>query len=477
MADEPNEVPRSEKDPIVPDIGSDKGDALVDAKRENEGTADPPSNHEDPTPDTSEESDDSSEISSNDDPVVNLPEPRYGTSLVSQSSEADSDHDSKHHGDDHYYDDYHHDEYHYDDEYHQTSTQVDSSAASVPGHQNQDYFESSEDEEENGEDYGGPIKGFLEHLEDLRWVLIKSLTAVMIAMIVCLVAADRVIEILKEPLLMSQSIRVKDKNYAHLFIGTNKLGSLEINTNKLGQLTVPTNSSFAVHIQPFQVGTNQVFGFNLSTNQLGTSFSAPTMQLKNYSPVEGFIVALQLALYGGIGLASPFVLFFIGDFVLPALKRKERSMLLKAVVIGAFLFALGVCFCYFMMLHVALYAAQNFSNWLSFGADEWRASSYIGFICKFMLGMGIGFELPVVILSLVKLNLVSYQQLAKGRPYWLVVNMVLSSMLTPPDPATMLLMALPLQILYEASVFIAWIWDRRDRKRLAAEEAEEAKES
>ena len=72
------------------------------------------------------------------------------------------------------------------------------------------------------------------------------------------------------------------------------------------------------------------------------------------------------------------------------------------------MFLLGMAFCYFLMLQVALGATVQFSNWLGFGADEWRAEDYISFVCKFMLGMGLGFEMPVVVLTLVKLGVVDY---------------------------------------------------------------------
>ena len=95
----------------------------------------------------------------------------------------------------------------------------------------------------------------------------------------------------------------------------------------------------------------------------------------------------------------------------------------------------------------------------------WDAGDYIGFVCKFMLGMGLGFELPVVILVLVKIGLLSYRTLAKARPYMIVINLVLGAVLTTPEVFTQVLMAVPLQVLFEISVWIAWYWERKERKR------------
>ena len=86
-----------------------------------------------------------------------------------------------------------------------------------------------------------------------------------------------------------------------------------------------------------------------------------------------------------------------------------------------------------------------------------------------MLGMGIGFQMPVVLLTLVRIGILSYSTLSKMRKYMIVINLVLGALLTTPEVITQVLMALPLQILYEISVWIAWYWERRDRKRAVRE--------
>jgi sec-independent protein translocase protein TatC len=82
-----------------------------------------------------------------------------------------------------------------------------------------------------------------------------------------------------------------------------------------------------------------------------------------------------------------------------------------------------------------------------------------------MLGMGIGFQMPVVLLTLVKIGVLNYTMLSKMRRYMIVINLVLGALLTTPEVITQIMMAIPLQILYEVSVWVAWYWERRDRKR------------
>ncbi|PYK62821.1 MAG: hypothetical protein DME21_05115 [Verrucomicrobia bacterium] len=97
----------------------------------------------------------------------------------------------------------------------------------------------------------------------------------------------------------------------------------------------------------------------------------------------------------------------------------------------------------------------------------WRAETYFSFVTKFMLGMGLGFELPVVLLALVKMGILDYQKLSAMRRYMVVINLILGALLTTPEVFTQVVMALVLQMLYEISVWIAWYWERREKKKEA----------
>jgi sec-independent protein translocase protein TatC len=326
------------------------------------------------------------------------------------------------------------------------------------------------DEDDEG---GGPVKSFLEHLEDLRWVILKSLIALILGMVVCLVAAKQTVQILTIPIdkanlrLAAMEAKKGGDYMVYLRMGTD-YARIPLETNNFGGFPLGTNRVWTMRMVPLQLGTNLVMALHSEPGAPPGEVGQSRGNLINLGPLEGFKVALQVAIFGGLGLASPFILAFIGGFVLPALKRKEKYYLLRALGLGSILFCMGVLFCYFVVIPIVLMAAVNFSHWLNFGADQWRASEYIGVVAKFMLGMGLGFELPIIILTLVKLDLLDYKKLNRYRPYWIVVNLILSSVLTPPDPISMLLMAVPLQVLYEVSVLIARIWHRRDAERDAA---------
>ncbi|MDP6794915.1 MAG: twin-arginine translocase subunit TatC [Verrucomicrobiota bacterium] len=392
------------------------------------------------------------------------------------------DHEAYHaHHDEHYH--HGHEEYQGDShDEHATTTPVPFGGSSDGGDDN-----GPTDIDENGEEYGGPVKSFLEHMEDLRWTLIRCVASVFVAMVVCLAGAPYLVEILAWPLTKARqsltenqktSLLKEQKSEIIVRLTEKETFRVPIQTDLLDdareQLAL-TNSSVMLSFQLapvvrdgklqllLQPDTNAVAGDDISPR------AGP--ELKAMGPLSGFLVALKLAFYGGIMLSSPFILFFIGQFTIPALRKKEKKYLIRAVIVGGFLFFSGVAFCYFLVMQIALSTSALFANWLTFGADVWRAEEYINFVCKFMLGMGIAFELPVVILLLVKVGVLDYKKLSAFRMYWVVINLVLASILTPPDLVTQILMALPMQFFYECSVIIAWIWYRRDRKKEAAEAA------
>jgi sec-independent protein translocase protein TatC len=257
-----------------------------------------------------------------------------------------------------------------------------------------------------------------------------------------------------------------------VFFGTNQVGVYPLTPQQQAGLELGTNRFQAVVVEPVLNGTNHVLSWRLDDNpEHAQRAQHGGINLIILGPADGFFVAFQVAMYAGIVLASPFIFYFVAAFVFPALRMKERKYVYRGLGFGVGLFLTGVAFCYFALMPLALAASQRYSQWLGFGAFQWKADDYISFVCKFMLGMGLGFEMPVIILTLVKIGVLNYRILAKGRKYMIVINLILGAVLTTPEVITQVIMALPLQVLYEISVWIAWYWERRDKKREALAEA------
>lgn len=324
------------------------------------------------------------------------------------------------------------------------------------------------------EEEGGPVKTFLEHLEDLRWVLIKSLVALGVAFVVCLIAGDHVVAVLTRPLKKARIHYPNSVQVVTFRFGTNRLGVYQLPPDQQAALGLGTNKFVTLHLEPVALGTNLVFALRADSQPSGAEAEHLTVPIESFSPAGAFIVAVQVAAYASVIIASPFVLYFLAAFVFPALKFKERKYVYRGLFYALGLFLVGVAFCYFVLMPIALTASVKYTEWLGFSVNRWRAEDYISFVSKFMLGMGLGFEMPVVLLVLVKIGILSHGTLVKGRRYVIVISFILGALLTTPEIITQVLMALPLLVLYEITIWIAWYWERQEKKRLAAEQVAEA---
>ena len=386
------------------------------------------------------------------------------------------EYDEHHHGDHH--EDYHYHDHHYDDPQHSAYRRAAAATAAASGPLDQRNIPDYEPElDDEGNPYGGPVKPFLDHLEDLRWVILKCVIALLISMLGCMMGAKHLVGVLMYPLKQAEQLGLSKRTDIPLMIGQRTVGRLDFTT--FDSLNVDTNAAVfknknsRFQLVPVESGTNMVLALQpfipKQSKGIATSFDEIMVDVKNYGPLEVIWLCLQLALYGGLVIGAPFIIFFIAEFVLPALKVSEKKFLYKVAGVCSLLFMLGVAFCYFLIVQVALKASVEFSHWLGFGADEWRASDYLSFVVKFLLVMGAAFELPVVLLTIVKIGLLNYKQLSEFRHYFIVGMLVVSAVITPSgDPFTMVLVAVPLWILYEICVIIARVWYRQ-------EQAEEAK--
>jgi sec-independent protein translocase protein TatC len=323
---------------------------------------------------------------------------------------------------------------------------------------------------EHEEEGGGPIKSFLEHLEDLRWTLLKCAIAITLGVLASLSASPYIVKFLTWPLVLAQKMKTTDEPRVVLTLGTNVLSRMRaVDFPVLG---APTNQDVYFRVAPIEIGTNRVLAVVPDPNPPEVATFAMQVDLKTLGPAEAFSVAIKIGFYGGFAISAPFVLMFLGQFILPALHVHEKRFVYKAAGFGTLLFFMGVAFCYLLLLVVTLSATVTFSNWLGFSANEWQATEYISFTCWFMIGMGIAFELPLVLLTLVKVGILDAQRLSAFRMYWVVVGLVISGFVTPDgNPMTMLLMFLPLHVLYEISVLIAKFWERKEARLKSSQDS------
>lgn len=177
------------------------------------------------------------------------------------------------------------------------------------------------------------------------------------------------------------------------------------------------------------------------------------------SPAEPFLLTLKVAFALGCLLASPVVIYQIWAFLSPALYEREKRMIIPALGAGVVLFLAGAAACYNWLLPAALKVLLGFQR-----ADlsaMITIDRYFGMAVPFVVGCGLIAELPLVVTILAALGIVTPQFLARQRRYAIVIAAFLAAILTPPDAVSMILMLLPLLLLYEISIWCAWVASRR----------------
>jgi sec-independent protein translocase protein TatC len=262
---------------------------------------------------------------------------------------------------------------------------------------------------------------FLEHLEELRWHVIRSLVAVVIFTIVAFIMAPWVFEN-----IIFAPARVDFPTFKWLC--------------KLGDLVGSEN--LCVKDIPFKVQSRNMTG----------QFTMHIM--------SSFIL--------GLVVAFPYVVWEVWRFIKPGLQIKERKYSRGAVAAVSFLFFCGVFFGYYIIVPWMVYFLANYSI-SDMIVNEFDITSYVSTVVMLVLGTGLLFQLPVVIYFLTKIGIVTPEFLRKYRKHSVVIILVLAAIVTPPDLLSQMLITIPLYMLFEISILIS----ASVAKRKAREEAEE----
>jgi sec-independent protein translocase protein TatC len=190
----------------------------------------------------------------------------------------------------------------------------------------------------------------------------------------------------------------------------------------------------------------------------------PDQFLRSLEVAGAFSVSLNMALWTGLLFSSPFLLLFIGAFIFPGLTQREKKAVIHASGFAVALFALCVWFGYHFTLPAALKMMFGMHTWLGIRA-EWTITSYVTFALQLLIGFGLVFELPTILLALGKLGVVSSRQLRSVRRHAIVVILIVAAALTPPDVFSQMLMTLPLFGLYELCIWLIWMDERKKKRR------------
>lgn len=180
------------------------------------------------------------------------------------------------------------------------------------------------------------------------------------------------------------------------------------------------------------------------------------LMLQNLKPFGQLFLYFQVALVGGIIISLPNLFYQLWKFISPALRKKERKYILLIVFYSTVSFFIGIAFAYFVMIPLAFKFIRQFGTTLI--KNEFAIDEYVSIIVSVILAAGVVFELPMISFFLTKMGIVTPAFMKKYRKHAIVIIMVLAAFLTPgTDPVSQVVLAVPLVLLYEISIFISKI--------------------
>jgi sec-independent protein translocase protein TatC len=250
------------------------------------------------------------------------------------------------------------------------------------------------------------VMSFLDHLEELRWTLLKGGTGLLVTIIGCAFFSNWIVD--------------------RVLIG-------------------PTRPTFFMY---------DVLGIE-----------PKELQLLNRTITGQFFADIGTIIVVGLVVGSPIFVYYLWRFIEPALYPHERSGMRFAALFATFFFVLGIGFGYFILTPLALqfFAQYTLSAQI---VNQFDIMTYFSMVTFWALGTGLLFELPVVIYFLAKVGLITPDFMRKNRKFALLVVLVVGAFLTPPDPISQIIVALPLLLLYELSIYVAALVVKRRRKAM-----------
>ncbi|WP_309609123.1 twin-arginine translocase subunit TatC [Flavobacterium sp.] len=258
---------------------------------------------------------------------------------------------------------------------------------------------------------------FLDHLEELRWLLVRSTLAIIV---------------------MSTLVYfVSDYIFDTIIFG-------------------PTHPDFITYRFFCNVSNYLNFAENICITELPFTIQNTSM--------EGQVnVFVWTCITAGFILSFPFILWELWKFISPALYQNEKKNAKLFISVASILFFLGVLFGYFVIVPMSINFVATFRV-SDIVKNEFNLESYIGMIKTAVIASGLFFELPIIIYFLTKLGLVTPAFLRSSRKYAIVILLILAAIVTPPDVISQISVAIPMLLIYEASIFISAFVIKKEKK-------------
>lgn len=258
---------------------------------------------------------------------------------------------------------------------------------------------------------------FLDHLEELRWHLVRSTVAVLILALIAFIFKTFVFDV-----LIFGPTRPNFPTY-RMFCNISRSMGMD---------------SFCFQEMPFSIQSRKMAG--------------------------QFSTHLWTSIYAGIIVGFPYILYEFWKFISPGLKENERKSSRGFILIASVLFFLGVLFGYYVISPLSINFLGNYQVSEEV-RNQFDLESYISLVRTSVLACGIVFELPILMYILTKIGLVTPEGLRKYRKFSIVIILVLSAIITPPDIVSQVIVAIPILVLYEVSIYISKIVVKKENQK------------
>src|ERR1051326_7492380 len=345
-------------------------------------------------------------------------------------------------------------------------------------------LDTDREDGQEGRQLGGQMS-FLEHLDELRRRLMRSIIFIFVALLFCWFVSDRIYSFLSVPIRRGMAAAVERPVPLQGVTGGETIMPVTAlsegstgryvfdQETKLGNTVIPAGASVAARVargpdgqmgvftdEPIFAGTSVIpKGVRLPADMAARE-GLPGMEdrLVIHTAMEPFALYLKVSLYAALCLSVPFLLWQIWAFITPGLYPHERGYALPFVLMSSVSFVIGAAFAYYVIFPPAvsylLGLGQGFRLFLN-------ASDYFDFIIIVMLAMGVVFQMPAITYVLSRIGIVDAAMLVRHWRISLIVILIAAAVLSPTnDIPNMLLFAAPMLVLYVISVFVAWIFGR-----------------
>jgi sec-independent protein translocase protein TatC len=296
---------------------------------------------------------------------------------------------------------------------------------------------------------------FLEHLEEMRWVILKVVVVFLLGCVTVAVFLDESVRLLQRPLISavhdfgSIAIDLESSGLSHY---RNTLEKQGVGLTELVKATEKDLINWGITDPQHRLRFLIHFAGGKDRNLLQV--------IRSYSPI---FIAMKICFLGGLGISLPFMLYFISGFVIPGLTPSEKKIFFPGCIASTLLFVTGAGMTYFFILPLSLAFTIDFSfNVLGLEVYRPEAGNYYSTVIWMTFAVGLAFQFPLVLVLLIRIGLLSVSSLRSSRRVVLVILMISAALITPGgDPVSLCILTIPLYFLYEISILIGTLIEKK----------------